>query len=242
MENHNFLKLLYWVFLLGCQSAYGALSETDDPFPGQEWAVACKSLPIHSGASGFSDVSGKLEFGAVVLVNNLSQKYALPDSQQTSTDNESGTSAPASRSAWAEVSSGAHSGFVPVRCLVNKRLSTGPYENPADLFKKPVSMTVVSDRGFSKKEKGDQVAMRGMSKGGAVQECDDAVVSSRGFSKKEKGDQVAMRGMSKSAEVICIKEDFAGLAQAIEQSPFVDNPQQFDLEFRKVGALGEFKK
>ena len=222
-------------------AAFAQLANTDEPFPGQQWAVACKSLPVHSNASAFSSVIGKLNFGSVVVINDLTQKYTLPDSQQQTSSGDA-TSEPTTKFAWATITAGGLSGFVPMSCLVNGNLAKGPYENPADLFKKPVSMAGVSDRGFSRKEKGDQVAMRGMSGASAVKECDEATISSRGFSRKEKGDQVAMRGMSKTAEVICVKEDFTSLSKAIDQLPYVENPHQDDLDFRRLGALGEFKK
>lgn len=234
---------LAWI-LAGLSTAVSSaeLAKTDEPFPGQRWAVACKLLPVHSSPSAYSAVKGQLEFGSVVVLGNLTEKFTLPDSQQQNASGGASVSEPAAKFAWAEVSAGSLSGFVPMSCLVNGNLANGRYENPSDLFKKPVSMSGVSDRGFSRKEKGDQVAMRGMSGAGAVKECDETTISSRGFSRKEKGDQVAMRGMSKTAEVICVKEDFANLAKTIEQLPYVENPHQADLEFRRLGALGEFKK
>lgn len=223
-------------------ASFAQLAKTDEPFPGQQWAVACKTLPVHTDATAFSKVKGQLSFGTTVVIKNLTGKFVLPDSQQSSASGGETTSEPQAKFAWAEVSSANFSGFVPMSCLVNGNLAQGPHENPADLFQKPISVGNVADRGFSKKEKGDQVAMRGMSGKSEVTECDDATISSRGFSKKEKGDQVAMRGMSKSTEVICVREDFVNLAKTINALPEVNNPHEADLEFRRVGNLGEFKK
>lgn len=235
-----FLTIL--MVVVSSQAAFAQLAKTDDPFAGQKWAVACKTLPVHSEATAFSNVKGQLVFGTTVVIKNLTKKFTLPESQQTSPSGSEAASEPQSKFAWAEVSTADLGGFVPMSCLVNGNLVQGPHESPADLFQKPVSIGSVSDRGFSKKEKGDQVAMRGMSGSNKVGKCDEETISSRGFSKKEKGDQVAMRGMSKSAEVICVREDFTKLAKTIQELPEVNNPHETDLEFRRVGNLGEFKK
>ena len=242
MKHSSRLFFIILMVVVSPHAAFAQLAKTDEPFPGQQWAVACKVLPIHSEASAFSNVKGQLTFGNTVVIKNLTKKFVLPDSQQGPASGGGTMSEPQAKFSWAEVSTANLSGFVPMSCLVNGALAQGPYENPADLFQKPVSVGNISDRGFSKKEKGDQVAMRGMSGKSEVQECDEATISSRGFSKKEKGDQVAMRGMSKSAEVICVREDFVNLANTIRELPEVNNPHQADLEFRRVGNLGEFKK
>lgn len=255
--------------LLVSASAWTAPAMTDQPYVGQTWIVACQKLPLHSAPSGFSKPVALLNYRDHVKITQLTKKYDLPDSQQdknaTNSDSDSLMGGGGKEYfAWAEVEApGGNSGFVPLSCLVNGALINGKYENPDDLFKQTVSLTpgasaqaapeaAVSSRGFAKKEKGDKVAMRGMSTGSTLQECSaeqiqanaatpDGAVSSRGFAKKEKGDKVAMRGMSVASATVCIKEDYAGLKATIAASTSVPDPYNADMAFRREGGLGEFK-
>lgn len=238
---------------------------TDRPYVGQTWIVACQKLPLHSRPSGYSSTRGALDYRTHVEILSLQGKYELPESQQDKNINNSESDSLMGGGdkeyfAWAEVAAQNGSGFVPLSCLVNGSLIDGPYENPADLVKQRFSLAsesgapeaAVSSRGFSKKEKGDKVAMRGMSAAGALQECSaeqiqanasapDGAVSSRGFSKKERGDKVAMRGMSVASATVCIKEDYTGLEAAMAASVTVNDPYNVDMAFRREGGLGEFK-
>jgi len=240
-------------------------SATDKPSVGQTWIVACRQLPMHAEPTGFSRPVAKLDFKDEVEIEELTGKYELPDSQQdkhanSDSDGFGFASGSSEHFAWARVRAGAASGYVPLSCLVNGMLINGPYEDPAKFKVRQAKLelpgggsgpeSAVSSRGFSKKEKGDKVAMRGMSAGG-VQECTaeqvqanasapESAVSSRGFSKKEKGDKVAMRGMSSGGDV-CVKEDYPGLEKHLATLPFVADPYNADLAFRREGGLGEFK-
>lgn len=258
----------YWIaaLLFGSVSAQAAPATTDQPYVGQTWIVACQRLTLHSAPTGYSKPVTQLNYLDHVKIERLDKKYDLPDSQQdksaTNSDSDNLMAGGGKEYfAWAEVETpGGKSGYVPLSCLVNGTLINGPYENPEEYAKQSISMSAgsatpdaaVSSRGFSKKEKGDKVAMRGMSAGGGVRECTaeqiqanadapDAAVSSRGFSKKEKGDKVAMRGMSAAGSSVCIKEDYTGLKTAIQAIPFVVDPYSADLAFRREGGLGEFK-
>ena len=246
------MKLLYMVSLLLVsitQTVLAQLATTDDPFVGQSWVVACREIPLHQQATGFSSSSSMLKYRDEVKIIELIDKYELPESQQNGDEEDpiTGMSNRATRYSWAKVKTGGRAGFVPISCLVNGSVINGPYEDPekfAEMHSKAGS-TNVSSRGFSRKERGDRVAMRGMSSGGEVKECSDSdssnMVSSRGFSRKERGDRVAMRGMSTKGNSICIKEDYEGLSEAIKKTVFVSNPYKDDIEFRQVGRLGEFK-
>lgn len=246
-------------------NALAGVAMTDQPFVGQTWVVACKKLPLHAAPTGYSKTVAVLNYHDHVKIEKLDKKYDLPDSQQDRNANSDSDNIMAGGGkeyfAWAEVAApGGKSGYVPLNCLVNGSLMNGPHENPDEYAKQTLSLTsgtgapeaAVSSRGFSKKEKGDKVAMRGMSSGGGVQECTaeqlqananapDGAVSARGFSKKEKGDKVAMRGMSAPGGNVCIKEDYAGLKTAIQSIPFVVDPYNADMAFRREGGLGEFK-
>lgn len=255
--------------LLASAGAWAAPATTDMPYVGQTWIVACQKLPLHSAPTGFSKPVAQLNYRDHVKIERLDKKYDLPDSQQdknaTNSDSDNIMAGGGKEYfAWAEVEApGGKNGFVPMSCLVNGMLINGPHENPDNLTKQRFSLTAepgaqgaseaaVSSRGFSKKEKGDKVAMRGMSSGGGVQQCTaeqiqanasapDGAVSSRGFSRKEKGDKVAMRGMSAASANVCIKEDYAGLEAVVAASVFVTDPYNADMAFRREGGLGEFK-
>jgi len=246
-------------------SASAQLAATDQPYPGQTWMVACQKLPVHVSDSGYSKTVGELNYKDHVKIARLTGEFQLPESQKPASVNDS-TEASAfdvagagevKNFAWAQISGPAgQKGFVPMNCLINANLVNGPHEDPGEYATQKVVLSgkvnaTVSSRGFSKKEKGDRVAMRGMSPSDPVQECTPemiednakATVSSRGFSKKEKGDQVAMRGMTKNAsDGICVREDYEGLRAYIEKVPFVSDPYKADLAFRKEGGLGEFQK
>jgi hypothetical protein len=246
------------VFLMGAAGVVQAgVAMTDQPFVGQTWLVACRNLPLHQAASGFSPTRGGLAYRDQVRITQLVGKYDLPESQQdknASSDSDSLMGGGGKEYfAWAEVEAGGRSGFVPLSCLVNGALIDGPHEDPIKFSEKrvaPISAagepeSATSSRGFSRKTTGDKVAMRGMT--GGMQDCTDAnaqvegAVSARGFSKKTTGDKVAMRGMSAAAANVCIKEDHAGLLRQIETAPFVADPYSADKAFRQQGALGEFK-
>lgn len=246
MKLRNLAGLL---LLSTAHTAIAGLANTDDPFVGQTWAVACREIPLHKTATGHSTSSSILKYRDEVKIVELIDKYELPESQQNGDDLDpiTGLSNRATKYSWAKVELGGRSGFVPISCLVNGSVINGPYEDPekfSEMHSK-AGNTKVSSRGFSRKERGDRVAMRGMSSGGEVKECtesdDSNTVSSRGFSRKERGDRVAMRGMSTKGNSICIKEDFDGLSESIKKTVFVSNPYKEDLEFRKAGKLGEFK-
>lgn len=246
-------------------NALAQVAMTDRPFVGQTWVVACKNLPLHTAPTGYSKTVAVLNYHDHVKIERLDKKYDLPDSQQDKNSSSDSDNIMAGGGkeyfAWAEVqSSNGKSGYVPVSCLVNGSLLNGPHENPDEYAKQALSITAgtgapeaaASSRGFSKKEKGDKVAMRGMNKGSAIQECTpeqikanasapDGAASSRGFSKKEKGDKVAMRGMSTINVNVCVKEDYPGLKAAIESTPLVVDPYNADMAFRREGGLGEFK-
>lgn len=249
--------------LLAATGAWAAPAVTDQPFVGQTWIVGCQKLPLHSAPNGFSRPVAQLNYRDHVRIEQLTQKYDLPDSQQghSATQNDSDSLMGGGGKeyfAWAGVvAPGGHSGFVPLNCLVNGALINGPYENPEAYTQQTVSLSgssapeaAVSSRGFSKKEKGDKVAMRGMSAGNGVQECSaeqiqanaaapDSAVSARGFSSKEKADKVA--GISAAGNGVCIKENYEGLKGVIQAIPFVADPYTADLAFRREGGLGEFK-
>jgi len=253
--------LISTLFSLSMTStAYAGLAMNDLPGRNQTWMVACQKLPMHASATGYSKTVGFLNYKDHVKIKKLSVKYELPPSQQKQApenDDPTAINFEPSLYAWAQVNGpSGKKGFVPVSCLVNGRLANGKYEDPSDIAKQTVSLSAetikqtVSSRGFSRKEKGDRVAMRGMSPTDPIADCSaemiesnaKATVSSRGFSRKEKGDRVAMRGMSSSgSDGICIKEDYQGLEDYIKKVPFVTDSYNEDLAFRQEGGLGEFK-
>jgi len=254
------------IALLGCVIAapsFGALAKNDRPGRNQNWMVACQKLPVHSSDNGFSKTVAILPYKSVVTIKDLRGKYDLPDSQNPDADKSPAeqndflsNSVAKDHYAWAQITGpSGENGYVPISCLVNDTLSKGPYEDPSQIMDQRVTLAgnfkpTVSSRGFSKKERGDRVAMRGMTPSDPVQECSDEMlnseskttVSSRGFSKREKGDRVAMRGLgSSSSDGICIKEDYQGLKNYIAGVPLVTDSYKHDYDFRKEGGLGEFK-
>jgi hypothetical protein len=209
------------VFLMGAAGVVQAgVAMTDQPFVGQTWLVACRNLPLHQAASGFSPTRGGLAYRDQVRITQLVGKYDLPESQQdknASSDSDSLMGGGGKEYfAWAEVEAGGRSGFVPLSCLVNGALIDGPHEDPIKFSEKRVAP--ISAAGEP-----------------------ESATSSRGFSRKTTGDKVAMRGMSAAAANVCIKEDHAGLLRQIETAPFVADPYSADKAFRQQGALGEFK-
>jgi len=195
------------------------LAVSDLPMVGQTWLVACRNLPLHTEASGFSPTRGQLSYKEAVRIGSLVQKYDLPESQQDKHANNDSDSIMTGGGkeyfAWAQVQAGKARGFVPVSCLVNGTVANGPYEDPAKFAERRVNLELPAA-------------------------APEAAVSSRGFSKKEKGDKVAMRGMSAGGD-LCVKEDYAGLLAYMSQIPMVDDPYKADMEFRREGGLGEFK-
>jgi len=248
-SSKTWIALTTGVFLTS--SAYGQLANTDQPFPGQLWMVACQNLPVHAADTGYSRTVGSLQYKDHVKIAALSKQYELPDSQ---TDNENqamfdtgGDSAFDVASevkyfAWARITGpNGQKGFVPMSCLINGNLVNGPHEDPSVLGRQVVRLSETYK---------ETVSSRGMKAGNTVPECTNEMienrasetVSSRGFSKKEKGDRVAMRGIGKmTADGVCVREDYAGLRAHINETPLVVDSYNEDLAFRKQGRLGEFK-
>lgn len=209
--------------------------------------VACKRTPVHPAPDALTKPVGMANYGQRGIVLALDGLYVLPETQQpikknTTDDREQEKLklfGPAKQPTWALIEIGPQQkGYIAISCLAEERI----FNREKIGTPNPQSAGAISaNRGFSEKENGDLVAMRGAT-GAARASCSQAAVanSGRGFSEKESGDQVANRGSTGTAKL----SDCANF-KAIDEQLAADvqyDPYDAYESFRKEGNIGEFNK
>jgi hypothetical protein len=117
---------------------------------------SCSKLPVHQSPSGLSKTINVLNFGAAVLVQEMTGHFSPSSSKKDTPKGKVNTIA-----AWGKIQVGSSHGFVSTRCLVTKKLLER--QNPATAKGKARKQNVSSaKRGFSEEEEDtDMSAMRG---------------------------------------------------------------------------------
>jgi hypothetical protein len=107
--------------------------------------VACRNLPLHTAANGYSEALTLIRFGVPVRVLGTAGETFV-----------AGQTLPV----WAKVQLDTQQGFVASRCLVSQALLD--QQDPAQANRKAAKgSTVAAARGFSEDEDFDLIAMRG---------------------------------------------------------------------------------
>ncbi len=107
--------------------------------------VACRNLPLHADANGYSEALTLIRFGVPVRVLGTAGETLV-----------AGQTLPV----WAKIQLDTQQGFVASRCLVSQALLE--QQDPSQANRKAAKgSTVAAARGFSEDEDFDLIAMRG---------------------------------------------------------------------------------
>lgn len=147
-----FLLLLFFLLVAACTpeaTKTGATAAQSQVVAAAESGgllyVACRNLPLHAEANGYSPALTLIRFGVPVRVLDTAGETLV-----------AGQNLPV----WAKVQLESQQGFVASRCLVSQALLE--QQDPSQANRKAAKgATVVAARGFSEDEDFDLIAMRG---------------------------------------------------------------------------------